>query len=143
MATTVERRTLREGLEEPSIVITDASGQPPVLAGQKILAGTIAMLNSATGKVIVAVNGTANTVLLGIAEATYDATGIVDKSLNQVYLRGAFYLDGKAGDLPVAANIGGLVAINDNSSVKATIAMNDVTVKLLGISGNQFKCALV
>lgn len=143
MATTVERRTLREGLDEPSIVITTASGQPPVLAGQKILAGTIAMLNSGTGKVIAAVNGTANTVLLGIAESTYDATGAVDKSFNQVYLRGAFYLDGKAGDLPVAANIGGLVAINDNCSVKATIAMNDVTVKLLAIEGNQFKCSLV
>ncbi|RTK98723.1 MAG: hypothetical protein EKK57_11135 [Proteobacteria bacterium] len=143
MATTVERRTLREGLEQPSIVITDATSQPPVLAGQKILAGTIAMLSTVTGKVIAAVSGTANTRLLGVAEATYDATGLVDKNFNQVYLRGAFYLDGKAGDLPVAANIGGLVAINDNCSVKATIAMNDVTVKLLGISGNQFKCELV
>lgn len=143
MATTVERRTLRQGLDEPSIVITTASGQPPVLAGEVILAGTIAMLNTATGKVIKAVNGTANTVLLGIAESTYDATGVADKALNQVYLRGAFFLDGKAGDLPVAANVGGLVAINDNSSVKATVAMNDVTVKLLAIDGTQFKCLLV
>ena len=84
MATTVERRTLRQGLDEPSIVITTASGQPPVLAGEVILAGTIAMLNTATGKVIKAVNGTANTVLLGIAESTYDATGVADKALNQV-----------------------------------------------------------
>lgn len=143
MATTVERRTIRGDLSEASVVILAVSGQPPVLAGQVILEGTIAMLNSSTGKVIAAVNGTANTVLLGIAESTYDATGGVDKLFDQVYLRGSFYLDGKAGDLPTAVNLGGLVAINDNSSVKATIAMNDVTVKLLAIYGTQFLCELV
>ena len=142
MATTVERRTIRGDLERPPVVITSATGQPPVLAGQVILEGTIAMLNSVSGKVIAAVNGTANTVLLGVAEATYDATGGVDKRFDQVYLRGSFLLDGKAGDLPTAVNVGGLVAIIDNSSVKATVAMNDVTVKLLAIRGNQFECEL-
>jgi len=141
MATTVERRTKQEDLSKSPVIITNASGQPPVLAGQKILEGTVAMLVS--GKVRAAATGVAGSVMLGIAAGTYDATGAVDVLVDQLYKRGAFYLDGLAGDLPVAANVGGLVAIQDNCTVKATIAANDLTVKLLAIVGNQYKVEIV
>lgn len=141
MATTVERKTIREDFSLPAVVISTASGQPPVLAGQKILAGTVAMLVS--GKVRAAASGVAGSVLLGVAVSTYDATGAVDLPFDQVYERGAFYLDGLAGDLPTAANIGGLVALQDNCTVKATIVANDLQVKLLEIKGNQYKVVLV
>ncbi len=142
MATTVERRTRQEDIERSPVVIYKLPGQPPVLAGNVILEGTIAFLNSA-GKVIPATNGVAGTVLLGIAEATYDATGGSDVGFNMVFKRGAFYLDGKNGDLPTATDLGKFIAINDNSSVKKTVAMNDVTVKLLSIDNGQYKCELV
>jgi len=141
MATTVERRTKQEDLSKSPVIITSASGQPPVLAGQKILEGTVAM--AVSGKVRAAATAVAGSVMLGVAAGTYDATGAVDVLIDQLYKRGAFYLDGLAGDLPVAANVGGLVAIADNCSVKATIAGNDLTVKLLAIVGNQYKVEIV
>jgi hypothetical protein len=49
---------------------------------------------------------------------------------------------GKAGDLPVAANVGGTVYVDTSLSVKATAGSNSIGVKLLAIamSGTQYVC---
>ena len=137
MATTVELNTRSDINKLPPVVITNAAGQLPVLASTKILKGTMAM--AVSGKARKAATAVAGSVLLGVAMETYDNSGLgVDTLMNQVYERGAFYFSGLGGDLPTAANIGGLVAINDENTVKATVVANDLTVKLLGIEGTQF-----
>jgi hypothetical protein len=142
MSVTVEQRIKKEDLSRSPYVIHKGTGQPVLTAGVTILKGTIAMLLA--GKVIVGTNATAGTTLLGIAEQTYVA-GTADTQLDMVFGRGAYWLPGKAGDLPTAAMVSTLIALNDNFSVKGTVAANDVTVKLLEISTDQtlFKVELV
>ena len=92
---------------------------------------------SVAGVVQPAASATAGSVLYGISNGTYIETTGSNAAFNGVFLRGAFYLDGKTSDLPTASDIGGLVAISDNSSVKHTQVSNDLLVKLLEIDTQQ------
>ena len=54
MATTKELSVRFDGNELPPVEVTTDAGQPPLLAGEKILKGTFAMISG--GKVMAAVS---------------------------------------------------------------------------------------
>ena len=105
-----------------------------LLASQTVNYGEIAMQTS--GKIRPALTAVAGSKLLGMSMQTLtDATGS-DVTLAQpaTFARGlVVYLDGKAGDLPTAANLGGLVALDTGSQVKATVAGDDLTLTLVDV----------
>lgn len=55
-----------------------------------------------------------------------------------IFQRDARPLDGKSGNLPTAADLGTLVALDDDQTVKATTASDDVEVRLIEIEGTQY-----
>jgi hypothetical protein len=72
--------------------------------------------------------------LLGFANETYENTtgAAVDRTSKMMFIRGQpWECEGKAGDLPLASDVGGLIAASDNLTCKKTIATNDLQVVLL------------
>lgn len=123
---------------------TRGPGRQPVLGyvqkdGTTIYKGTMAM--HVAGVFQPADSGVAGAVYAGIAEKTYDASSeVTDKTWTEpmVFHRTAGSFNGKSGDLPTAADLGTLIAVEDDDTVKATTAADDVEVRLLGIDGNQY-----
>jgi hypothetical protein len=119
-------------------------GRQPVLgyvqkAGTKILKGTMAM--HVAGVFQPADSGVSGAVYAGISEKTYDASSeLTDKTWTEpmVFHRTAGAFNGKSGDLPTAADLGSLIAVEDDDTVKHTTASDDVEVRLLAIEGNQY-----
>lgn len=106
-------------------------------AGTKIYKGTQAMLVS--GVVRPATTGVSGSVYLGVAAETYDASAEgSDKTWTtpMVFHRRAYSIGVKSGDVPTAANLGGLVYVNSDIEVKKTAATDDVTVRLLSIESS-------
>ena len=119
MATTVERDTVFQYQELPAVVIGPESTQPVLKAGEKVLKGTLAFID--TGKVYAAyANPPAGVIVLGIAQETYDASGSgVDLHLRMVFRRGNCFLDNDVTN-PVTAAIVGLVGYaKDNVTVSS------------------------
>lgn len=108
-------------------------------AGTTIYKGTMAI--NVAGVFQPADSGVAGSVYAGIAEKTYDASAsLTDKTWTEpmVFHRTAGAFNGKTGDLPTAADLGSLIAVEDDDTVKQTTAANDVEVRLLAIDGNQY-----
>jgi len=108
-------------------------------AGTVIYKGTMAM--NVAGVFRPCASGVANSVYAGIAEETYDASAEVSDvtySKPMLFKRVPARFGGKAGDLPTAADLGSMIAVHDNNTVKATTATNDVEVRLLAIDGSNF-----
>ena len=87
-----------------------------------------------------AATGVAGSTLLGLVYQTVDnAAGAMPLSplRTPMYLRGvSIEVEGLAADLPKVGDIGNPVAIQDNNTVKKTIAANDLTVTLLALLPN-------
>lgn len=120
------------------------NGRHPVI-GYTQKAGTVIFKNSlamhVAGVFQPADSGVAGAVFAGIAEDTYDASAEVsDKtwSTPMVFKREATVVNGKSGDLPTAADLGKLIPVEDDDTVKHTAASDDVTVRLLEINGTKF-----
>lgn len=119
-------------------------GRQPVLgytqkANTVIYKGTMAM--HVAGVFQPADGGVSGSVYAGIAEKTYDASASnVDLTWPEpmVFHRIAGAFSGKSGDLPTAADLGSLIAVEDDETVKHTTASDDVEVRLLAIEGNQY-----
>ena len=141
MATTKELAVRFDGIELPSVEVTTDAGQPPLLAGEKILKGTFAMISS--GKIQAAVaNPGATAALMGIAQDTYDnsASGF-DVAKNMVFRRGACWMKSKAGDLPDASTMmRSIVYVQDNEQVgKTSGGANAFALKQLGFTATETK----
>ena len=83
-----------------------------------------------------ATTGVSGAVYLGVAEDTYDASAEVANktwTVPMIFHRRAYTIGVKSGDVPTAANLGGLVYVNSDIEVKKTSATDDVTVRLLSI----------
>ena len=115
------------------------TGKQPVCgyvqkAGTVILKGCAAM--HVAGVFQPAASAVSGAVFAGFAEDTYDASAEGSNftwARPMVFHRDARALDGKGGDLPTAALLGTLVPLDDDQTVKATSATNDVKVRLLEI----------
>lgn len=102
--------------------------------GTIIHKGTQAM--HVAGVVQPATTGVSGAVYLGVAADTYDASAEGSNktwTTPMVFLRRAYTIGVKSGDVPTAANLGGLVYVNSDIEVKKTSATDDVTVRLLSI----------
>jgi hypothetical protein len=102
--------------------------------GTVIYKGTQAM--HVAGVVQPATTGVANSVYLGIAEDTYDASAEVANktwTVPMIFHRRAYTIGVKSGDAPTAADLGSAIYVNSDIEVKHTSAANDVTVRLLSI----------
>ena len=102
--------------------------------GTVIYKGTQAM--HVAGVCQPATTGVSGAVYLGIAEDTYDASAEVGNktwTVPMIFHRRAYTIGVKSGDVPTAANLGGLVYVNSDIEVKKTSATDDVTVRLLSI----------
>lgn len=121
------------------------STRQPVLgnvqkAGTTIYAGTAAVHVAGVFQPlpVTPVNGM---VYVGIAERTYDCSGEGSNytwGTPMVFRRHPHALDGKAGDLPTAADLGKLVPMADDHTVMKTTATDVVTVRLLEIEGTRY-----
>lgn len=139
MSTTVERNTTFRYPELPGYQITDAITQAPVGSGQKILKGTLALMDTVDGAVISAVGSPANLCrILGIAQETYDNSGGDDPiRMNQVYRRGSCFLVNSAVSPVTYQELGSFVYISDNCSVQSTNpGTNSLQVKLMSITSD-------
>lgn len=108
-------------------------------AGTKILKGTMAM--HVAGVFQPADSGVSGAVYAGIAEDTYDASAEVADytwTTPMVFNRNAAAFAGKSGDLPTASDLGTMIAVEDDDTVKKTTASDDVEVRLLAIVGSQY-----
>lgn len=120
------------------------SARQPVMgsvqkAGTVIYKGTMAM--HVAGVFQPADSGVAGAVYAGIAEQTYDASAEGSDytwTTPMVFSRNAAGFNGKSGDLPTAADLGSMIAVEDDDTVKQTTASNDVELRLLAIVGNQY-----
>lgn len=125
-------------------VTTYPNGRAPILSFvQK--AGTIIYKNSLAMHVAgvwqPADSGVSGAVVGGFAEETYDAsTDLTDKTHTtaMVFKREAVPMNGKSGDLPTAADLGKLIPVEDDDTVKHTAVSDDVTVRLLEINGTKY-----
>ena len=111
---------------------------PSIAPGVKLWAGTLAMNDGGQAKP--AASGVAGSTLLGLVYQTQDnlggATPFTPASA-PLYLRGlTIEVEGLAADLPKVADLGKLVAVSDNNTIKKTIAPNDLTVTLVAILPN-------
>lgn len=124
-------------INQPILVGYYTIEHPTIAANAKVFAGTLCMNDA--GAVKPAATGVAGSLLLGIAQRTTDnaAGGApLTPDLPMIFLKGTFgEFDGKAGDLPIAADLGKAVAIEDDSTVKRTFAANDLPVTLVAILG--------
>lgn len=125
-------------------VITYPNGRSPIL-GSVQKAGTIIYKNSLAMHVAgvwqPADSAVASSVVGGFAEETYDASAQGSDytwPTPMVFKREAVPMSGKSGDLPTAADLGKLIPVEDDDTVKHTAAGNDVTVRLLEINGTNF-----
>ena len=103
-------------------------------ASETIPYGNIAMIVG--GKIRAALTAVANSTLLGMSMQNLAETTGADVTLPQpaVFARGqVVYLNGKAGDLPTAADLGGPVYLDTSASVKATPAANDLSLILVDV----------
>lgn len=103
-------------------------------ASEVIPYGHVAM--QVSGKIRAALTAVAGSKLLGMSAQSLNETTGADVTLAQpaVFIRGqVVYLSGKAGDLPTAALLGSPVALDTSSSVKATIAGDDLTLTLVDV----------
>lgn len=81
--------------------------------------------------------------LLGMAAATYENPTGSTLTKRMLFFRStAGTFGGKAGDLPVAADVGGSVFISDNATVKKTDAGSDLAVTLVKIDGTNYRVRL-
>lgn len=81
--------------------------------------------------------------LLGMAAATYENPTGSTLTKRMLFFRStAGTFAGKAGDLPVAADVGGSVFISDNATVKKTDAGSDLAVTLVKIDGTNYRVRL-
>ena len=104
-----------------------------IKAGEKIYRGTMAM--HVAGVVETAKGGTAGSVLLGIAQDTYDAS---DKGADytwpggMTFSRDPFVMNSvTGGDQLVDASVGKLVAIETDQELTKTIGMDDLQVRVV------------
>ena len=108
-------------------------------AGTVIYKGTMAM--HVAGVWQPADSGVNGAIYGGIAEETYDArTAGADQTYAtpMVFKRVPASFDGKSGDLPTATNLGDLIAVEDETTVKATAVSHDVMLRLLEIEGSRY-----
>lgn len=113
-------------------------------ASTTVPAGTLA-LNSA-GSVVVFTSAlyVAGAKLLGLAHCRYEnLTASVVTGKKMTFRRGCTAdLAGKAGDLPLAADIGGTVYVSDNNTVQKTLIASGLAVTLVAIKGNSYRVQL-
>ena len=105
-------------------------------ASETIPYGHVAM--QVGGQIRAALTGVSGSKLLGMVlagQGLIETTGS-DVTLPQpaVFARGlVVYLDAKSGDEPTAANLGGSVALDTSSQVKATVAGDDLTLTCVDV----------
>lgn len=135
MATTVELNTVFDSIIKAPIRTYAIAGQPAVFANTKLLAGT--MIMNVAGVLKKAATAIAGSVLMGVLESDLDnsASGS-NVTFNGIFRRGSFFMANSVGDPCLAADVGALVAIADENTIKHTIASNDLTVRLLEISSD-------
>lgn len=121
-----------------------STGHQPII-GSIQKAGTIIFKGCAAGHVAgvfqPVASGVTGLVFAGFAEETYDCSGEGGNYTwprPMVFRRDARALDGKAADLPTAADLGTLVAMDDDQTVKKTTATDDVEVRLIEIEGARY-----
>ena len=105
-----------------------------LLASATVPYGNIAM--QVSGKIRPALTGVSGSKLLGMSLQSLAETTGSDVTLTQpaVFARGlTVYLDAKSGDEPVAANLGGPVALDTGAQVKATVASDDLTLTMVDL----------
>ena len=98
-------------------------------ANEEVPYGHVAM--QVGGKIRAALTAVAGSKLLGMSLQDLDETTGSDVTLSPpaAFARGlVVYLDAKSGDEPTAANLGGNVALDTSSQVKATVAGDDLTL---------------
>lgn len=106
--------------------------------------GTLACLDGANGaKPLTDTLMQAGSTFLGVARGTYDNVGggaPVTINPHMLYGRatGATFTKAKGGDVPTVAMIGKAISMQDNETVKATIAGTDVQVILVDTDGSTF-----
>lgn len=139
MATTVERLTKFQGEWFTTAAIS------LILANAKILKGVLGM--QVAGKAQKAAIGQAGAKLLGIAEKTYDNSAVgTDTTLASpmIFRRGACFLDNSGTNPVTGADLGGLVLVEDETTVKTGNAgAGDMTLIALEIIGTQVLCLIV
>lgn len=105
-------------------------------ASETIPYGHIAM--QVGGQIRAALTAVSGSKLLGMVlagQGLIETTGS-DVTLPQpaAFARGlVVYLDAKSGDEPTAANLGGSVALDTSSQVKATVAGDDLTLIMVDL----------
>mgnify|MGYP003443281485 CR=1 FL=1 len=105
-------------------------------ASETIPYGHVAM--QVGGQIRAALTGVSGSKLLGMVlagQGLIETTGS-DVTLAQpaAFARGlVVYLDAKSGDEPTAANLGGSVALDTSSQVKATVAGDDLTLIMVDL----------
>lgn len=114
------------------------TGRPPariytIKAGEVIYKGTLAM--HVAGVVQTAKQGTAGSVLLGIAEDTYDASAQASDYLwpgGMTFLRDPFQMNSATGgDQLNDGSTGKLVAVKNDQELTKTIGTDDLSVRVL------------
>lgn len=110
------------------------------IGGTALPNGTLCM-NDGAGNAIPFLDSTFETPtgnLLGIADGDYAASATSARGF--LFKAGCRFLapKAKAGDVPTAARIGSSVSMQDNQTVKATVATNGLVVTLLDIRSDGY-----
>jgi len=113
-----------------------------LFASASIKQGEIAVLDGGKVKAATDTLIQAGATVLGVAQDDYIETTGADVTRRMVFMRfcEAYIPSGKAADAPTAANVGGLVYINNKSTIKITPAAGDFAVTLLeAITGGGYR----
>ena len=101
--------------------------------------GTLACNDAGSAKALTDTLMQAGATLLGVS--TKDYNGADGTSQSMLFLRKTAITlpEGKAGDLPAGANVGGKISAQDNQTAKATITGTDASLTYLGRDGSGYR----
>ena len=110
-------------------------------ASTNIPFGTAACLDGANGaKALTDTLMQAGATFLGVSRGDYENTEVTAVAKDMLFGRatGMTLYKAKAGDIPGVADLGKTISLQDNETVKETIAGTDVQVVLVATDGSTF-----
>lgn len=127
------------GLFETGYDVTHTS----LAASTTVPAGTLAMNDAGVVKQFTSAGYVGGAALLGVACHRMENATASPLAGKYTFRRGCSTdLEGKAGDLPTAAEVGKTVYVSDNFTVQKTAIVSGLAVTLVAIKGNVYRVQL-
>lgn len=112
-------------------------------ASTTIPAGTLAMNDAGVIKQFTSAGYVGGATLLGQARHRMENAALTASTGKYTFRRGCpMDVEGKAGDLPTAAELGKSVYVSDNFTVQKTAIVSGLAVTLLAIKGSVYRILL-